>query len=415
MAWAKAKTAIVAGAVALLAAGTVTLVVSAPEPVQPGQGNQDVQARLEKTVREMRTLTNIELAYVDDLKIKGGNHPAMVSAADFKDLPRLINRLRTQSDPVSAFLWHNLSDGQQSLLNQYQPTEPGAKQTRDVLIKALNRIIMSPFIYEKERFKGVALRPEMAGIIGSIKKGQVTPDVNRMLLEDAYPLELPRDTSDYTRTSHVRFVASGSKYRIECRNESSAPNTIRFYETAFDGTLWAGLNGDTGVMSQHQNDEPNEGVIPVNPLIAHLLFLSKDKASWPHIRWTDMFADRFLSGVNLTHVQNSNGVLQISFSGSPIDGHKTVWKMTMDASGDEFTPATMTQIVNSEFEKTFTFVAYTNVGACRVPSVMSYTVMAYSPAMPPAVRVSGLTKVESVSIPEKIADATFRLDPATAK
>jgi len=128
-----------------------------------------------------------------------------------------------------------------------------------------------------------------------------------------------------------------------------------------------------------------------------------------------MFADRFLSGVNLTHVQNSNGVLQISFSGSPIDGHKTVWKMTMDASGDEFTPATMTQIVNSEFEKTFTFVAYTNVGACRVPSVMSYTVMAYSPAMPPAVRVSGLTKVESVSIPEKIADATFRLDPATAK
>src|SRR5882672_3027255 len=50
----------------------------------------------------------------------------------------------------------------------------------------------------------------------------------------------PPFTNDYTRTSHIKYIASGEKYRTESHNESpTSTNINKLSQTAFDGKLWS--------------------------------------------------------------------------------------------------------------------------------------------------------------------------------
>jgi hypothetical protein len=114
------------------------------------------------------------------------------SADDLKDLPGLIKRLSEHSDPTSVFLWDSLSESDQSLLRSYQPSPPSSKQAQEVIVQALQKLVGGPSIYKVGRFKGVSLRPETAGLTYERPTGFKLAHFNRLLLEDAYPLELWR-------------------------------------------------------------------------------------------------------------------------------------------------------------------------------------------------------------------------------
>ena len=139
----------------------------------------------------------LDLAYLGafpfgDLNYSIGGS-ATFSADEIKDLPKLVSRWRQQSDPVSAFLWQGLTNSDQGLLMNYQPSAPKQDQVQDAVVKALNKTIGGRAIYEPGRFQGVALRPETTYMMQPGLSGPIVAYLNRFLLEDAYPLELSRD------------------------------------------------------------------------------------------------------------------------------------------------------------------------------------------------------------------------------
>jgi Fe-S-cluster containining protein len=112
----------------------------------------------------------------------------LFSAKQIKDLSMFVHKLRKQSDPVSAFLWQRLPEPDQIVLM----SAPSSKPSRRVVVKALNSAIGERCIYEPSRFQGIVLRPKTLHLM---EQGPLVPNLarlNRLLLEDAYPLELAR-------------------------------------------------------------------------------------------------------------------------------------------------------------------------------------------------------------------------------
>jgi hypothetical protein len=123
--------------------------------------------------------------------LKGGS-PAF-SVEEIKDLSGIINQLRHQSNEVSALLWKGLSTAEQDILTTWQPSEPNPKPAQDIILQALNKMVAGPGIFEKERFKGIPLRSETTDLIKQNPTGPNLARLNRLLLEDAYPLDLKED------------------------------------------------------------------------------------------------------------------------------------------------------------------------------------------------------------------------------
>jgi O-antigen/teichoic acid export membrane protein len=127
-----------------------------------------------------------------------------LSTNDVKDVSRLVQQWSGPSNAVSAFLWGNFSQPEQSLLKNYQPSLEISNQAHVLVTQAINKIIEGPAIYTGERFKGIALRPETTKLLQQSPGGTNEAQLNRLLLEDAYPLEL------------VRNPLSGHSIRVWC-------------------------------------------------------------------------------------------------------------------------------------------------------------------------------------------------------
>jgi FHS family L-fucose permease-like MFS transporter len=115
-----------------------------------------------------------------------------VSADDIKGLPAIIDQWNGQSNAVSAFVWQSLSEQDHSVLAGYQHSAANSNQAQGVIVQSLNKIIIGPSIYETNRFKDIPLRSETANLLQQNLSGTNAAPLNRLLLEDAYPLELSR-------------------------------------------------------------------------------------------------------------------------------------------------------------------------------------------------------------------------------
>jgi hypothetical protein len=104
------------------------------------------------------------------------NNATSLSAASITNPDALTTWLTNGTDPLSEFLRTRLQDSLKSDL----PT----------MVKALNKIISGPSIYDKDRFTGIVLRKETATLIVRNPKGAQLSRLNKLLLEDAYPDEL---------------------------------------------------------------------------------------------------------------------------------------------------------------------------------------------------------------------------------
>ena len=191
--------------------------------------NQFVNAKL-----IIDTLSNVTL--VPNFAIQQSPHGAFVyvvttdtnagswmfSSHEIKHWPEILDQWRGQSNAVSAFLWQGLSEPEQTLLRNYQPSASSSNQVKGVaisnqvqdvavsnqvqelVVKTLNKAIEGPDIYESERFKGIRLRPETTNLMEQKPVGTNAAQLNRFLLEDAYPLDLPRN-----QTVKMRPITEG--------------------------------------------------------------------------------------------------------------------------------------------------------------------------------------------------------------
>lgn len=123
---------------------------------------------------------------------RGPESPAGIAEEALRDPAALVAKFQNAVGTVSAFLRGKLPD---PIKNAVRQAPPGAvtTQLQQGLAAALHAIVQGESIYEPDRFARVQLRPETRALLLSAPpQGTPTPCLNRMLLEDAYPLEFWR-------------------------------------------------------------------------------------------------------------------------------------------------------------------------------------------------------------------------------
>ncbi len=115
-----------------------------------------------------------------------------LSFNDITNFASLAKKLADKSDPVSAFLMEAISH----LKFKFPPWEltssTNSKDLLPLVIDNLNDIIYGPSIYDSNRFKNINLRMETEELRKKMPHGPELAQLNRMLLEDAYPMEITK-------------------------------------------------------------------------------------------------------------------------------------------------------------------------------------------------------------------------------
>lgn len=112
-----------------------------------------------------------------------------LSANDFKDSMALIIPLQRRHDLVSIFLWSQLSPLTKNLVSSNSGSSPSPNLINH-LTTDLNAVIAGPSIYNAARFKLISLTPEIIELLAKNPIGADLLSLNRLLLEQAYPLAL---------------------------------------------------------------------------------------------------------------------------------------------------------------------------------------------------------------------------------
>ena len=109
---------------------------------------------------------------------------AMIASEDLQNLPALVQRLNQKADPVSIFVYNNLSESTRPLLGGNANENSGELKT--ALAQDLNKLIQGPAIYNEQRFSGVKLEDTTKELLSKNPQGEAIVHLNRSLLEDAY-------------------------------------------------------------------------------------------------------------------------------------------------------------------------------------------------------------------------------------
>ena len=131
---------------------------------------------------------------------------SLFSVGDFIDLPAFVAKLRTE-DPVSKFLWNQFSPQTQEVLKSATSTP---EEQKLALVQALDNILKGVLIFEPVRFAGVALSQKTKDLKLQNPIGKDLIRLNRLLLEDAYPLQIAKSLlpSDLNNLFFVKQAAS---------------------------------------------------------------------------------------------------------------------------------------------------------------------------------------------------------------
>jgi class 3 adenylate cyclase len=114
-------------------------------------------------------------------------------AGDISDLQAFAAKLTTNAEAVCSFLSGRLDRATRAALGQYNGSEAASNNLAGLLIKELNKIVAGRSIYTDARFAGVKLRPETLRLLDAKSEDGGVPRLNRLLLEDACPMELTRN------------------------------------------------------------------------------------------------------------------------------------------------------------------------------------------------------------------------------
>jgi len=116
-----------------------------------------------------------------------------------RGISAFVEKLRQQSSPLTRFLMGEFSEATRKRILAIPPPQMGRSSGGDEVIRLsgplqaeINRIIRKGSIYTKDRFKGVSLSAETKSLLDSEPTGEELIRLNRLLLEDAFPLDIPK-------------------------------------------------------------------------------------------------------------------------------------------------------------------------------------------------------------------------------
>jgi tetratricopeptide (TPR) repeat protein len=163
------------------------------------------------------------------------------SVEDLIDLPSLVGRLKQQTRPFDIWLATRLSSQTQAALAAYQAPSTDPARLEEVLRQEINKLIQGELIYERERFEGITLRPEVQTFLSQGLLGIDLHHLNRLLVEDAYPLELSRNL-DHIPEASLGMVARalvnrGMVYREMGEAEKASSDYTRVIDEMPDASV----------------------------------------------------------------------------------------------------------------------------------------------------------------------------------
>jgi len=160
-----------------------------------------IRTRLRPDSEEM-VETNLfrMLFYRGDLKMLGSkallfvpdDTPPTISSGEIRDLASFVAKLRQSADGVSSYLYGQLSIPTRQALTNYQGSTAEVLELQETLANDLTSLLRGPLIYESQRFSGVTLRTKTRQLLAKQPAGEKLAQLNRLLLEDAYPREISR-------------------------------------------------------------------------------------------------------------------------------------------------------------------------------------------------------------------------------
>ena len=133
---------------------------------------------------------------------------------DLADLSLLALRLMEPASALASHLKDSLGEDTRKALADYRATGVPAPGLEARLARDLEAVIAGPPLWDAGRFAGTALRPETKALLEEGRPGVDAYRLNRMLLEDAYPLEIARRDDTAYRTAvdrNARFARSHGK------------------------------------------------------------------------------------------------------------------------------------------------------------------------------------------------------------
>jgi len=167
-------------------------------------------------LKRQRELTHLAFIQGFDFFVKSG-HSETFSAADLSDLSQLAFKLMSAEDAVSAFLKTRLSAKTSNGLSSYLNSGEVAEGLEHGLAEDIEMVLAGDKLWNKQRFAGVPLRPETEDLLKTSRYGEEATRLNRLLLEDAYPLEIARARSDIYEEAirrNTKFAESFGKTLI---------------------------------------------------------------------------------------------------------------------------------------------------------------------------------------------------------
>jgi hypothetical protein len=114
----------------------------------------------------------------------------LLNTADLKDASFLAARLQNPHDPLSLSLYAQLSPATQQSLSTYATPAMPSQQLSQALVADVNQILSGPSLYDPALFALVNLSPQTELLLAQHPTGAALVHLNRLLLQDAYPLAL---------------------------------------------------------------------------------------------------------------------------------------------------------------------------------------------------------------------------------
>jgi len=118
---------------------------------------------------------------------------SIISSESFKDFPALVQKVNRQNEPVSVFVFQNLSGPTQQEVKRGEVSD----KLRQDLAADLNKIVNGPSVYDAQRFSSVNLQPATKQLLEQNPGGEALARLNQALLEDAYAHEIEKDLLPY--------------------------------------------------------------------------------------------------------------------------------------------------------------------------------------------------------------------------
>ncbi len=111
---------------------------------------------------------------------------------DISDVAGFAKKMREDTNAISLYVKAQLREGTIGMLWTATNAASVPASAAEAVAKDLNRLIDSEPVFDSNRFANISLSRGATNLLAGIKPGQISPDVNRVLLDEAYPNELRR-------------------------------------------------------------------------------------------------------------------------------------------------------------------------------------------------------------------------------